>query len=256
MTEPTDDPATASVYRPLPEGPSLRWREAAGGLRLVRYAMWASLLTHGAFSVARVLMYQGPRLDQRFVMAMSAAGVLSLVVQVVLGYGLWRYGRLPRSVGATAPARQALTFLGATIVLGTLHPYVMGLLVARLGVSVAVFASGASSLAGLVGFALHVAYLVALLRSLAAPRRALGGAWPARTSWIVPAYVGWRGLAFLLQSGLMLLMYRGGYTSFGLAWAVVSLAVDAAFAWVLTGLVRGTEEVVARQEAPESSLGG
>ncbi len=250
MSPPSPEaPSTTSAYRPLPEGPSPRWRHAAGGLRLVRLATWTHFAGRAAGALlATVGMHAGAAGVHLFSIA-SVGGLVAFAAGVAVAVGLFRYGDAPSSVIAAEPARRALAAH-----VGTLSTTLPGLLMSSAGLHRWVNPSALGAIATvqqLAGFGLTVAYLALLRRALSATVQALGGSWPSWTERLVPAYVAWRVFVTTSQVGVRL--FSNGALSVG--WALVSLAIDAAFVLAFTRLMRLAEDSLARQETTESSLG-
>jgi len=251
MSSPSPEaPSTASAYRPLPEGPSPRWRRAAGGLRLVRIATWAQFAARAAAGLLSAMGLHFGAARTHLFSAASVGGLFALAASVALAVGLFRFGDAPPSVGVTEPARRTLAAHVGTLTTALPRLVVPALTTGRWG-SPAAF--GALMTAQqLMGFALTVAYLELLRRALSATVQALGGSWPTWTGGLVPLYAVWSIFAALSHLGVR--MFAIGALSVG--WALASLAIDAAFVLASTRLMRLAEDSLARQEATESALGG
>ncbi len=248
MSSPSPEaPSSTSAYRPLPEGPSPRWRRAADGLRLVRLATWVQFFGRTIAGLVVTIGVLSGTGAGRLIPIASAGNLVALAASVAVVVGLFRFGDAPPSVGVTEPARRALA-----AAFGTLTTVLPGFLVGA-GLHRWLNSSMLGAIATfqqLAGFGLTVAYLALLRRALAVTVQALGGSWPTWTERLVPAYVAWRIVVTISQVGVR--MFLGG--TVGVAWALVTLAVDAAFVLAFARLMRLAEDSLARQEATESAL--
>jgi hypothetical protein len=245
-----DAPRETSVYRPLPDGPSPRWRRAAAGLRWMRLALWAGLAVDVVAALARWTIMRGPiPVGQSSFPSLSSlssgAGALSLAVDAGLAVGLWRFGEVPVAA-ASRPARTAFKFLATSLAIAALS-----LCLFRrthfhdAAAMIALSALALVRLLALVG--LRVAYLIALARALDAALRAAGADAPAWARRFVTAIIVWSFVSIPLESGLtMLLGFNGGLLA-----ASLSLGAEAAFVAGLAALLARVEPALARQSSPE-----
>lgn len=244
-------PAAQPAYRPLPTGPSPRWRRAAEGLRWMRYATMVSLGLHVVGAVARVAAMASiadGRSAYTPVMALAGyVGGVDILANAVLGAGLWRFGELPVATGASKSARASFWFFVAAMGVSLLSAWGLAPLVRAAGYNTTVL-TATFLLRAVATIALHAAYLVLLVRALAAATRSVGATLPRWAPQAVAAFIGWKVLAIPAQN--VLLMFQRGGVSY--PWLAISLAADAAFAVALVSLLRIAEPVLARQESPES----
>ncbi len=249
MSAPSPEASSStSAYRPLPEGPSPRWRRAASGLRLVRVATWVQFAARTANGLLMSVAMSYGTAGVRLFSIASVGNLVALVASGVVVVGLFRFGDAPPSVGVMEPARRAMA-----AAFGTLSTALPGFLMTALGLHRWANPSVLGAVASfqqLASFALTVAYLVLLRRALAVTVQALGGSWPTWTERLVPAYVAWRIVATASQVGVR--VFSGG--TLNTVWGLVSLAIDAAFVLAFTRLMRLAEESLARQETTESAL--
>lgn len=251
MTPSTPEaPAAQPAYRPLPTGPSPRWRRAAEGLRWMRYATWASLGLHAVGAFARVVALASvsdghARYASGMVVA-SCFGGVDLLANGVLAAGLWRFGGLPPATGAAPPARAAFWLFVAALGASMLGSWTIAPLARAAGYSPSSI-SAMFLLRGVVTIALHAAYLGMLVRALDVSMRSVGAALPRWAPQAVAAFVGWKVLSIPAQS--LLLMFQRGIINY--PWMAISLAADVGFAVALVTLLRFAEPVLARQESPD-----
>lgn len=247
MSSPSPETAAAPVYRPLPEGPSPRWKRAAEGLRLVRLGTWSLLLCHVVAVVMRIGSLNVPHLASGTSAVRTGwlFGALELVGSAVVAVGLWWFGGAPRSTGANRAARVAFAFFVATVAV----PVLSGWLIRPLGGAGASMAliSVILLLRSLVAIAVHGAYLASLVRALTVALRSVGEALPAWSRWLVTAVVTGRLLSIPAQN--VLLMFQRSVIN--VPWLLVSIAADAAFVAALGALLVRGEAALARQESPE-----
>ena len=252
MTKPSAEASRVqSAYRPLPPGPSPRWRRAAQGLRWMRYATVTSLALHVAGAVVGSLVASDrspvPRHHVGSLLSLTTfLNALDLLANVALAAGLWRLTRLPASTGAAPPARASFGFFVAAMGVSLFSGWLL-----RPMLSSGALGMGALSmvvlLRSLATIALHFGYLGMLVRALGTALRAVGEARPAWAPRAVVAFAAWKLLSIPLQN--ILLMFQRGFVSH--PWLAISLAADAVFAVALVSMLRQAEGVLARQESPE-----
>lgn len=245
MSSPSPESA-APVYRPLPEGPSPRWRRAAEGLRLVRLGTWSMFLGHLVAVLMRIGSLNVPHLASgpsavRTGWLLAAWEVIS---SVVVAAGLWWFAGAPRSTGANRPARVALVLFVVTVALTMLSGWLLAPF--RTVAAIALFTMLLLA-RSLVTIAVHGAYVAALVGALTAALRSVGEAAPAWSRWLVTAIVTWKLLSIPAQN--VLLMFQRSVVN--VPWLLTSLAADAAFVAALGALLVRGEAALARQESPE-----
>lgn len=251
--------APAALYRPLPEGPSPRWRRAADGLRLVRVALLVQLafaaLSRVARGVGEVQLYRRSAPAHEVQVYFMGAGLLHWGVvlgSVLIAVGLWSFAQAPASTRVSGLAKGALWVEVAGVAYAVLSFVAVFALARSAGLSATRIGTVYAALS-LVAIALHGAWLVLLVGALDRARRAAGDALPGWAWALVAGTLVWHvaGLA-----GSMVQSLLAGSVP-GAAWALLALgvAVSAGLTLGLARLVRLAEHSLARQEAPASAVG-
>lgn len=250
MTTPSPHaPRDPSVYRPLPEGPSPRWRRAAEGLRWMRLALWAGLAVDLVGALARWIILRGPIPVRPSALVSlsslsSVVGALALALDVGLAVGLWRFGEVPVAA-ASRPARTAFTCLAAALALAALSLALFNPSTFHHPASL-IALSALYLVRRLALVALRVAYLITLTRALDAALRAVGAAVPTWARQFVTAIIVWSFVSIPLENGLTMLLGING----SLVGASLALGAEAAYVVGLAALLARVEPELARQESP------